>query len=134
MDDFGYNKDMADTPEIIPPMTPGIDHPKYPVPMRQVVAENAGVDLTAVTPSNEVADNMVDDARTSFLQSVAGVGQPLDKASSPQEADFSGGLKETLDAYNPWGDDDSTRTAPSKEPFDLEAARNEKMKPVEEAA
>lgn len=127
---------MADTPELIPPMKPGIDHPQHIEEARQIVAKNAGESVADVTPPDEIAENIVNDARTGFLKNVAGVKQQLsNQTSGPQKADSSDGFKETLDVYNPWGGDDSTtRIVPTEEMSRLRAKRVEEMNPQKEVA
>lgn len=122
---------MTDTPEIIiPPMKPGVDHPQHTAPMRQVVATNAGVAVKDVIPPDETAEEIINDAQTSFLKSVASLEAKSTGLQEPDSGEI-GNIMETVKAFIPGGDDTS-RTGPAKEPYDLETERREKMVPVEE--
>lgn len=132
---------MADTPELILPMQPGVDHPRHADGMRTNIAKNLGVRVEKkdVTPSDEVADNMITEAQNRFLENVARVEQPPGETAGPQKANSSSGfdnLIETVRADTPGvGDDlDTSRTTPSGPLADLEDARNAKMTPQREAA
>ncbi len=126
---------MVDTPELTltPPMKPGVNHPQHTEGVKQAVAKHAGVEVVEVTPPDEIAEKIINDAQTSFLKSIADVGS---ESVRPRKSEFGepGDFMETVKAFIPGGDGNSTvRTGSSKEPYNLEAKRKEKMNPPKEA-
>lgn len=134
MDDFGYNKDMADNTteapvqnkaeELIPPMQPGIHHPKHPDAARQAIANELGTKEENIIPPEERAESIMEGARTSFLEDVTHI-QP---AQTPEPDNSpSNNLGEILNAYSLGEGQDNVRVVPNSEVAQLEAERRAKM-------
>lgn len=117
---------MTDTQEIIPPMQPGVDHPQHIKETRQAIAEKVGVRVADVTPSEEVAKNIVDAGTTEFLEKVTHTGsKPTDRLPETAATNSFGDFMKEVQAYIPGGDTD--RTTPSGDFSELEEKRQEKM-------
>lgn len=114
---------IVETEKITPPASPGVDHVNYVNKTRQDIATALGVSPDEVTPKEEVAEKNLNN----FLQGVAHTEPETQPAVTEDGQSVFDDIREEIVAFTPGEEGETDRVIPTKEAFDLEAVRKEKM-------